>query len=506
MLTRRGVVKAAGALAACEALPKFALAQAAKQRTLTITTTGIIANPNPVAHSSAHLYNIFGQTYGVCARRNYVTGQLEPLLAESWERVDDTRWRIKLKQSLKRHDGGPAPTSKDVLHSIDRIRNDPASQQAHRLPQIKAVEAAGDYAFDVVTKTPYALFPNDLLPRIAIMSADLFETHGPNVHKAAPFGWGPYMMETFAPDSQVVVRRNPHWPSKGPNRPEIGIFRQVLEPEQRVTAILNNEVQIARLIPPQMIDRVRNKPGIDLVESGGFEYMFIGMNLAFKPWDDARVRRAVALAINKQLIVDRILFGLADIMDSAIGPYQDCHKAAKNNPKYDPAGAKKLLAEAGYPNGLDVEMYTASGRYPSDRQIAEVIAQMLGEVGFRVSLKAPEYSTFTQMVETGKNPFFYTGRATTELATYNLPTFYETGTSKRIGYSNPKTDALFVKARSEFDAEKRCQVIQELSEILIDETASVFMWTHKLLQAKRSNIGWTADANGEVWLEDVTIG
>lgn len=503
MFTRRNVLQTAGALGVYGMMPSFASAQA--QKTITISTTGIIATPNPVAHSSAHLYSIFGQTYGFCCRRNYVTGKLDPVLAESWEAVDSTRWRIKLNKSLKRHDGGPAPTSADVLFSFDRIKNDPASQQAHRLPQIKSVEAVDDYTFDVVTKTPYALFPGDILPRITILSKELYEKHGDNVWKVAPYGWGPYMLKEFTPDNQVVMTRSPYWPDKQGGRPATGIYRQILEAEQRVTAILNNEVQIARLIPPQMVDRVRNQPGVDLVEAGGFEYMFIGMHVKFKPWNDPKVRRAVALAINKELIVDRILFGLADVMDAAVGPFQDCHKTAKNNPKYDPEAAKKLLAEAGYPNGLDVDFYTAAGRYPSDRQIGEVIAQMLGEVGIRCKLLAPDYSAFTEMVQDGKCPFFYTGRAGTEAATYNLPVFYESGSSKRIGYSNPRVDELFVKARSEFDDDKRCADIQELSDILVDETASVFMWTHKLLQAKRKNINWTADANGEVWLDDVSI-
>lgn len=503
MLSRRNVLKIGGTLAASTMLPSATFGQAG--RTITISTTGIITSVNPLAHSSAHLYSVWGQIYGTFTRYNYVTQTLEPYLAESWEPVDDTRWRVKLNQKLTRHDGGPAPTARDAVHSFNRIATDPASQQAQRLVQVFSVEEFDETTFDVITKTPFALFPSEILTRVTVMSADLYDELGTEADSKAPFGWGPYELEDFNVDSQIVIRRSQYWPDAEGNRAEVAIFRQILEPEQRVTAILNNEVQIARLIPPQMIDRVTNQPGVDRLDSGGLEYMFLAMNVNHKPWDDVRVRQAAAHAVDRKLIVDRILFGLADLMDSAIGPFQDCHTASTGFPQYDPDRSRALLAEAGYADGIDVDFYTASGRYVSDRQIGEAVAQMLGEVGFRVNLQAPDYANFTQMVQKGDCPFYYTGRAGSNSSLDNLPQFFETGGSPRIGYSNSQVDALFAAARGEFEEEARCDLLRDAADLIVSEAPALFMWTHKLVQAKRSDIDWVADANGEVWVDDITI-
>lgn len=505
MLSRREFLHTAGAAGIAAGLASSPVQAQPAARSLTVTTTGIIASPNPYAHSSSHLYSIWQQVYGSVCRFNFKEGRYEGVLTESWSNAEPTRWRFKLRTDLKRHDGGPGPTAKDVVHSWRRVMTDPASQQAFIFSEVDRVEAVDDTTFDIVTKRPVAQLLSYLTDFFSVSSADLFEKHGAAADKQAPYGWGPYMLERFDVDQRVVVKRSPHWPGLAANAPDIAIFQMMLEPEQRVTALLNNEVQIARVIPPQLVDRLKGAAGVRTVVAGAQEFMFLAMNSKHKPWDDVRVRRAAAHAVNRDLIIDKLLFGLADRMDGAVNKHQNCYAPARNALQYDPKKAKALLAEAGYANGVDIDLYTAVGRYISDRQVAEAVAQMLGRVGFRVKLHTPEYANFTQDIRAGKLPMFYTGRAAKSDVVEALTQLFETGVTKRIGYSSKELDGHFDKLRSEFQPEAQCGLLHQASEHLASEVPALFMWTHKVVQAMRANVDWTPDAGGEVWLPDVRM-
>lgn len=507
MPSRRDVLKSAGSLALAASAPACPVFAQSREKTLTVTTTGIMTQPSPYAHSSAYLYALWSQVYGTCTRYNFDDARLNGILCESWTAVEPTRWRLKLRSDLKRHDGGPGPTTRDVIHSWKRMTDAAGgSQQLHHWVEVSTVEAVDDLTFDIVTKRPFAQLPDMAMARFCLTSADLWEKHGKDADRVAPFGWGPYKLERFDIDQRIVFRKNTDWPGMPAEAPDTVIFRQILEPEQRVNALLSNEVQIARLIPPQLIERIRNRPDVQVVETASLEYMFVAMNMKHKPWDDVRLRRAVAHAIDRDLIINRLLFGLADKLPGAITKDQNCFRPAKTQYEYNPTKSKALLAEAGYPNGIDVDFYTASGRYISDRQIGEVIAQMLNRVGIRAKLHTPEYSALVADIQAGRCPFFYTGRAGSEDAMDGLPLFFQTGASKRIQYSNPDVDAWFGKVKSTFDKSAQCEVQQAINDKLAEDVPAVFMWTHKLVHGVRKGVTWKADANGEVWLSRVKIG
>jgi peptide/nickel transport system substrate-binding protein len=506
MPSRRDVLKSSAAAAVTAAAPAVPALAQARGKAVTITTTGIMTSPNPYAHSSTYLYALWGQVYGACTRYNYIDKKLEGILCESWTPVEDKRWRMRLRSDLTRHDGGPGPTSRDVVHSWKRMTDAAAgSQQLHHWALVDKVEPVDDLTFDVITKQPHAQLASATLARFAITSADLYEKHGKDVDKVAPHGWGPYKLDRFDIDQRIVFRRHADWPRLPPQAPDTVVFQQILEPEQRVNALLSNQVQIARLIPPQLVDRLRNRADIKVVETGSLEYMFVAMNVNHKPWNDPRMRRAVAHAINRDLIIDRVLFGLAEKMEGAITKDQDCFAPAKTMPQYDPAKAKALIAEAGYPNGVDVDFYTAVGRYISDRQIAEVITQMLTQVGIRTKLHTPEYAALVADYQAGRCPFYYAGRGGSQDAMDALPQYFQTGVTKRTGYSNPEVDAGFAKVRSAFDPVEQCRLQQAVNDTLNQDSPAVFLWTHKLVHGVRRGVTWDAEADGEVWLPRVRV-
>jgi peptide/nickel transport system substrate-binding protein len=479
----------------------------AAEKVLALTSQATLTTVNPYAESEQQMYFVWCQVYGCLGRLDYLTKQLKPMLAEKWEVVDPLTWRFHLRKDLKRQDGGPGPTSRDVIHSWKRIMTDPASAQRYMMFEIKDIVAVDDNTFDIKTLKPSGQIAIDLFSQFAITPADLYEKFGQNVYRDHPAGWGPYKLDKFEVDQSLVLRKNKDSPESRPTAPDVVIYRQMREPEQRVTAVLNNEVQVARQIPPQLVPRFKGQDKVKLVTSPSVEIMFMAFNIKMKPWDDVRVRRAAAYAINRDAIIKRILFGYADPLDGALGPAQICYdKPSSMAIHYDPAKAKALLAEAGYKNGgPEVEIQGSTGRYISDRQIIEAIGQMLSEVGFKVKLVTPEWSNLWADVRNGKSPAYYMGRGQVSDPSIALSQYFETGLSPRIGYSNKRIDELFEKVRSTVDSKDRCGYIRQVVDKLAEDVPAQFLWTHKLVSAVRSDIQIPADPSGEIWFSDVVM-
>jgi peptide/nickel transport system substrate-binding protein len=478
----------------------------AKQKVMTITATEPMTTDNPYGDSSSPVYSLWCHTYGCLGRYDYTKKQPVGTLVEKWEAIDATTWRFTLRKGLKRHDGGPGPTSADVVHTLKRIRSDPESVQTSFVAMVADIVPVDDHTFDVKTKGPAVNLVTALFDRFIVTSAELYAKYGREADKKHAIGWGPYQLVEYHADRRAVMRKNPAWTeldgADTKASPDIVVLQQMREPEQRVTALLNGEVQIAKHLPPQLVRRLQNRKDVKMVTTGGIEVMFVAFNNKTAPWTDVRMRKAVAHAINRDLIVKRLLGGYAQVQDGLVGPNQMCFTGAPERPNsYDPAKSKALLAEVGYKDGgPEIDFYTAVGRYTSDRQVAEAVAQMLRQVGFRVRLHTPEYANFWADVRRGKSPMYYMGRGTIYDPSDAAGQLYGTGGTPRVQYSNPKFDAILKTQYAEADPDKRCQLWRQLNQILVDDVPSHFMWTHTLITGVRANVDVKIDSTAEIWL------
>jgi peptide/nickel transport system substrate-binding protein len=392
------------------------------------------------------------------------------------------------------------------VHTLKRIRSDPESVQSSFVAMVDEIVPVDQYTFDVKTKGPAVNLVVALFDRLIITSAELYAKYGREADRKYAFGWGPYRLVEYQADQRVVIRKHPEWTeidgSDTTSSPDVVILQQMREPEQRVTALLNGEVQIARHVPPQLVRRLENRKDVKVELTGGIEVMFVAFNNKMAPWTDVRLRKAAAHAINRDLIVKRLLGGYAEVQDGLVGPNQLCYTGApERSNAYDPAKSKALLAEAGFRDGgPEIDFYTAVGRYTSDRQVAEAAAQMLRQVGFKVKLHTPEYANFWADVRRGKTPMYYMGRGTVFDPSDASGQLFGTGGSPRVQYSNPKFDELLLTQYREADPQKRCQVWRQLNQILIDDVPSHFMWTHKLITGVRANVDVNIESSGDIWL------
>ncbi len=478
---------------------------AAQQRTrVTAAVTETIASVNPYADSVSLMYAIYSQTYGNIVDWSFEKGGYVSRFAESWSNPDKLTWVFKLKNGVKRNNGEPVVAA-DFIHSINRAMNDPQTKQKHNVRWIRSMEAPDDHT--VIFKTSEPVAPMlEHFSRIAVTSKSQFDKLGIAADKDAPFGAGPYAIKQIAVDNFFAMTKVPGHPDVKPENPDEIIFRIMKEPESRVTALLNGEVQIAQFIPPQLVPRVQGSSAAHIVWEDAVELMFLAMSPEHKPWDKREARQAVAHAIDRDALIKVLLNGQASRLDGPIGKGQYGYDS-ELMPKYDynPAKARELLKQAGYPNGVEIDFYATVGRYIADKQICEAIVPMLEAAGFKVILKTPEWGTLWANVQKGGVPFYYMGRGSVIDPSAALSQYFETGQSPRIKFSNKEVDAALRAERQEFDENKRIANLRKAMSVITEEAPAHFMWRHKMATGVANNVAFKPQPTMDIYGVDITM-
>ena len=503
-----GRIARAAAVAAVTALD-CSSASAGSQ--VVIGATETIASYNPYADSVALAYSVWCQVLGCLGVWDYDKGEYVGRLAESWEvdKADPNIWTFHLKHGVKRQNDGKEFTAADVVHSFERINSDPQSMQKANVAPVKEMVAVDPYTVKVITKQPTASLLEFLFDRFIITGKDLYDKYGAReADRKYPWGWGPYKLKELQIGQRIVLEKDPTNPEARPDNADTLIFTIMREPEQRVTALLNDEVQIAQFIPPQLASRVSEAKNVKLVHVGSIEFMFLAMSPKFKPWDDVKLRQAVCYAIDRDAIIKNVLDGQGDRLDGPIGPGQYGYDPAfaKQNLfiPYDPAKAKELVKESGY-KGEPVDLDTPVGRYIDDKEVTQAMIPMLNAVGINARLRTPEWATLWADVQKGKVPFYYMGRGTVIDPSAALRQYFETGGSPRIGISDPEIDKALDTERVTFDPPERRKALNVAFKKIEDAAPACFMWTHRMLYGISNKVEHKPNAGGRVFGTEIFV-
>lgn len=455
-----------------------ASAQTQTDARVAVAITETISGYNPYADPVVLLSNVWCQVYGCVTRYDFDRNEFVPYLAETVQSVDPLTWEIRLPEGAKRHNGEPV-LAQDIVHSIDYLGKNPSSGKSYLVAGWSKVEAIDDRTVRITTATPDATVP-DNLAGVAVTSKALYDQMGEAMFKDAPFGAGPYKLDEVSIGEHIVISRNDGHPMLSPNNPTQIMYRIMPEPEQRVTALANGEVQIAQSVPPQLMARVADMPNAQIATTNSVEMMFLAMSPKTHPWDRKEARQAVAHAINREAIVRAILQGQADLLNGPVSAGQIGHDPEFTGTyDYNPEKARELLQSAGL-EGVEVTLSTPVGRYTADRQITEAMVPMLEAAGFKVTLDTPEWATLWANVQQGKVPFYYMGRGSMIDPSRALHQYFATGGSPRIGFSDPELDTLLAAERAEFDPAARDEKMQAAVRYLVDAAPAAFMWQHKM--------------------------
>ena len=437
-----------------------------------------------------------------------------PGLATEWKAIEPTVWEFKLRRGVKFSDGSEF-TAADVVASIDRVPkvpNSPSPFTAYT-KQIAKIDVVDPYTIRFRTVSPYPLMPTDLT-QIAIVSkgAAGASTEEFNSGKAA-IGTGPYKLVRYAKGDRIELVRNDTW--WGGRTPwEKVTLRLVTNDAARVAALLSGDVQAIENVPTADVARLKGDKRLAIYRQVSDRLMYVhldsdrastpfvtakdGKPLDRNPLKDANVRKALSIAVNRPLVVERVMENEAVPAGQLVPDF--LFGATKNLKveKYDPEGARKLLAQEGYPDGFALTLHATNNRYVNDAKIAQALAQMWTRIGVKTDVVAMPSATFFPQATDLKFSVLLVGWSTGTgesssslkalLMTFNRDRGY--GTANRGRYSNGKVDALTEDALATVDDTKREAYLQRAAEIAVGDTGIIPLHFQVSLWATRDGIAY----------------
>jgi peptide/nickel transport system substrate-binding protein len=478
------------------------VAAEADAKTLRFAFQGSLKAVDPYALNESFSLSANGAVYEGLIRRG-PDMKIEPCLATSWEQLDPLHWRFHLRKGVKFHEGQDF-TADDVVFSAQRVHS-AASDLKPRVPLDAQVVKVDDYTVDFVLKTPNPLLINEW-ETWGIFSKRWAEEHGaieatamnattPPYAALHANGTGPFILVSHEPDVKTVWRKNPNWWDTPKHNLDEVVFTPIPSNATRVAALLSGEIDWMDPVPLPDQARVNANPGTQVLAGPEVRTIYLGMdqfrdelghsNVKGKnPFKDVRVRKAFYQAIDEEAIKAKVMRGNATPAALLIDPHLFSESKDFKRLPFDPEASKKLLAEAGYPNGFEVQLDCPNDRYVNDEPICQAVVGMLGRVGVKVNLNSEPKSKFFAhiLAAAGFDTSFYLlGWTPSTLESYNvlhyiLGCYNDTGSGQNnvSRYCNPKVDQLANAALQEPDEEKRDDVFKQAWQIaLFDDVAYI---------------------------------
>ena len=482
------------AAAAGLALAAATAATGLEAKTLKWSSQGDVTTMDPYAHTESFTSNVQHHIYDPLVRRNRKL-EIEPALATEWKIVEPTRWRFTLRKGVKFH-GGEDFTADDVVASVTRLL-DPAARARGNLMNVQRAEKVDAHTVDFVLSGPYPLLLNDL-SGIFMMSGKWLAAHdalkpGNTTTGVTTFastnanGTGPFKLESYKPDVGIVMSVNPAWWDKPQHNLTRIEFRPVKSDATRVAALLSGEIDMMAPAPLQDLQRIEGA-GLKVVEEPSLRVIYLGLNfrpelLAMpgqkNPMLDKRVREGLWRAVDLETIHKRLMRGKSRVIGTMVAPPVPGYVAAVDAPpKFDVEAAKKLFAEAGYPNGFKTKLDCPNDRYIADEQICVAIAAMWKRAGVETELKTESRATYFPRQDKGETDVYMIGWATLPaMDAYSVASAIFASRKAGAGYGgnnpngleDPRLDDLAKKAATELDEQKRRGYLGEALKIAHDE-------------------------------------
>lgn len=434
--------------------------------------------------------------------------EYKPLLAKEWKQLDDLNWEFTLQDGISFHDGTPFDGNA-VKKTIERIldKNQP-TPKANMFGMIKEVKVIDPLKVQIVLHYPFA----GLLSVLAsaeggILSPKAIEQYGKDMTKH-PVGTGPFIFESWTPGQEIVMVKNEKYWGTKPKIDKV-VFKTVPEDTTRVAMVETGEAHIAEQLPVTELERVQNSSTMTLGRFESFAVDHIGMNVTRKPFDDVRVRQAIAHAIDKEAIIKGVYNNVGKVAISSLGPKVIGYSPNIKTPNYDLNKAKQLLNEAGYANGFKATIYLNDNK--ARINVAEVLQSQLKGIGIDLQIQVMEFGAYLELAAKGEAEMFISGWGNAtgdgDYNQYNL--FHSTSRGvpgNHSFYNNPEVDALIEAARKEKDPEKRKQIYEQAQQIEMDEVPLLPFRSSENLAAIAKNVqGIYISPSGYVEVNEVTI-
>jgi peptide/nickel transport system substrate-binding protein len=455
--------------------------------------------------------------------------ELVPALATDWKQTAPTVWRFNLRKGVQFHDGTPF-TADDVIFSYNRARGDGSDVKTY-VGEIKEIRKINDHAIDIVTNAPFPILP-DVISLWMIMSKKWCEDNRAvqpvdkrkGIENTASFkanGTGPFRLRSRDPSVRTVLVRNlNYWDKSIETNIDEAIFTPIGNASTRVAALLSGEIDMMEPVPVQDAARINAAPALKVMQGPELRTIFLGMDqsrneLLFSnikgknPFKDKRVRQAFLQAIDINAIQKAVMRGASAPTGLMIAPgIKGFPEELNKRPPYDVDAARKLLADAGYPQGFEVGMNCPNDRYVNDEEICKAVAAMLARVGVKVNLAAETKGTYFPKILSRNTSFYMLGWTPGSYDSHN-PLFALMATPGAGGqgqfnlgsYSNARVDELTRQIAVETDVKKRGDMIREAMKIHQDDIGHIPLHQQALAWAMKKNVNTVQLADNFMFLK-----
>ena len=464
-------------------------------QTVRIGNQGDALSMDPHSLNETTQLSVTGNVYEPLVGRDQNL-KLVPRLATSWKQTSPTVWRFELRKGVKFHDGKPF-TAADVVFSIARGAGEGSDMRSYT-NDIKEVRKVNDHTVDIETKSPFPILP-DVLTFFYIMNQQWCEENNATrpvdrrkgIENAASFranGTGPFRLRERQPNVKTTfVRNGAYWGNIEGTVVNVE-FTPIGNDATRVAALLSGQVDVIEPVPVQDVARINASGKSKVLQGPELRTIFLGMDqkrdeLLYSsvkgknPFKDKRVRQAFYQAIDIAGIQKSVMRGASRPTALMDGPGINGYFAdIDKRPPYDPEAARKLLADAGYPNGFEISMNCPNDRYVNDGEICQAVSAGLAKVGVKVRLQAETKGTYFPKILKRDTSFYLLGWTPSTYDAHNvLNAIIHCVDDKGAGqfnlgaYCNPKVDELTTRIQSETDPARRNALIKEAFQLHADD-------------------------------------
>ncbi len=487
------------ALLAAAALACAAVAGTAQAEVLRWAAQNDILTLDPHSQNHATTNAILMHSYEGLTRYN-AKFEVEPALATQWTMLSPTQVRFELRKGVKFADGSPF-TADDVIFSFGRIKQPQGTMQIY-VTGINEIKKIDDHTVDFILAAPQPILLRNIID-FRIMSKSWSEknkTTNVQDYKAKEDnyasrnvnGTGSYKITGWTPDQRITMVVNKDWWDKPAGNVTEVVYTPIKSDPTRVAALLSGDVDMLTDLPVQDVARLRQDPKLKIVDGHEVRTIFIALDefspeLKFSdvkgknPFKDKRVREALSIAIDREAIKRNTMRGLSLPASIIVAPGVNGHSPEIDVAiKADPERAKKLLADAGFPNGFEFQLNCPNNRYVNDEEICQNVVGMWARIGVKTKLVAESMATFIQKVQNFDTSAYLLGWGVATFdAQYSLQSLIRTRTTGADGnfnfgrISDPKIDALVDAMKTETDVAKRNALIRDALVATRDEVHSI---------------------------------
>ena len=471
---------------------------------------------DPANHRSRVTETIIRAMYDGVLTRN-ADMKVEPQLVQSYKQTSPTEWTFTLRPNVKFHDGS-VMTADDVAFTFERLIKEGAmcgktSPRKGLLGPVQSVEKVDDKTVVFKLSAPWPILPAEL-PFQEVVNKAWVQKVGCDAVATSEDGTGPFTLVQWNKGESIVMKKFADYyggsteiPPVGPAKVDRLIYKIIPDTASRVAALLAGDVDIINELPAYAMAQVDANPATKVMKVNGTRTFFVALNNGGGPFKDVRVRQAANYALDKKLIIDKILNGTATPLNGVLSPQSFGFNPDLPAYDYNPDKAKKLLADAGFPNGLDVTLDT-EGQF---KDIAEAIGSMLTNVGIRTKVVVGETQQLVAKwrgANAHRGDMWLTSWGAGDLDPVGImePTLITKGRGNSADYSNAEVDSLLKAGDTEADTAKRAADYQKAQVIVNKEAPWIFLWLPQDIYGVSARLkGWQPSADGRINLQDAYV-